>query len=467
MASLIMQNFSVAALFLCLVIFSKFHFSASKSVGFRLKLIPRDSPESPLYPGNLTKLERFQRSVYFSHARANYMTSVSTTNRNATLKPDNIVVHMAYDDGYYIGEVGIGTPPVPVLLVVDTGGGQIWTQCEPCENCFPQDSPRYDSRASSTYQRLPCEHPFCSGDHPLYQCVDNVCVYGTTYYAGSVTKGFASVESFFFNDIDGGSDIVASPVIFGCSHISLNFKFAEGRQISGIMGLNLSPDSLLSQLGDGIDNRFSYCMPPSSEATAPLILRFGNDIPYDTGMIQTTSFFTVPGMHYYMLSLLDISINSIRLHFPPGTFDRSVEHSTTAGFVIDSGAPLTLIDEHTNHVNAYKVLTDALKLYYVSYGLQEKVFAGSDEICYDEKPDFYEHPTITYHFVGADYTVDSRFVSTRFVGHQPNYFCINIIKGSGVSILGANDQQNRRIIYDNNMNSIQFFPEECAHDHPA
>ncbi|KAK1581859.1 hypothetical protein Q3G72_009726 [Acer saccharum] len=177
MASLIMQNFPVAALFLCLFIFSKFHFSASKSVGFSLNLIPRDSPQSPLYPGKLTKLERFQRSVDFSHARANYVTSFSTTTRNATSNPDSIVVRLTHDDFYYIGAVEIGTPPREVLLMVDTGGAQIWTQCEPCINCYDQDYPRYDSEASNTYHRLPCEHPLCSGNNALYQCVNDACVY--------------------------------------------------------------------------------------------------------------------------------------------------------------------------------------------------------------------------------------------------------------------------------------------------
>ncbi|KAK1582930.1 hypothetical protein Q3G72_019599 [Acer saccharum] len=181
-------------------------------------------------------------------------------------------------------------------------------------------------------------------------------------------------------------------------------------------------------------------------------------------MVQTIPFFTAPYLYYYMLNLLDISVNSIPLHFPPGTFDQSVQGSTTLGFFIDSGAPFTLIDQHTNGVDAYSVLTEALQIYYDSYGLQRRVFTGSDQVCYDDRPGFDQHPTITYHFQGADYTVDSRFVHTRFEVNQIFYFCVNVFKGNGLSLLGANDQQNMRIIYDNNINSIQFFPEECAHD---
>ncbi|KAK3199225.1 hypothetical protein Dsin_022640 [Dipteronia sinensis] len=164
-----------------------------------------------------------------------------------------------------------------------------------------------------------------------------------------------------------------------------------------------------------------------------------------------------------MLNLLDISVNSIPLRFPPGTFDRNVQDSTTLGFFIDSGAPFTLIDQRTNRVNAYRALTLALQRHYESYGFQRRPTAINDQICYDERLGFDQHPTITYHFEGADYTVDSRFVHTRFEG-PITYFCLNVFKGNGMSILGANDQQNMRIIYDNNINSIQFFPEECAYD---
>ncbi|KAK3199204.1 hypothetical protein Dsin_022619 [Dipteronia sinensis] len=224
------------------------------------------------------------------------------------------------------------------------------------------------------------------------------------------------------------------------------------------MGLDLAPDSLLIQLGDNIKGRFSYCMAPFSVGTDPLKLRFGDDIPSDTG-VQTTPYTTVSNVNYYVLNLLDISVNSIPLRFPAGTF----QGGTTLGFIIDSGVPFTLIDEHTNKVNAYTALTEALQKHYDSFGLQRRVLPGNDQVCYEDNLDFDQHPSITYHFEGANYTVDSRFVITIF-GVSESYFCVNVLKGNGVSILGANDQQNMRIIYDNNINSIQFVPEECEHD---
>ncbi|KAK3199006.1 hypothetical protein Dsin_022421, partial [Dipteronia sinensis] len=55
--------------------------SAAKSFNFSLKIVHRDSLESPLYPGNLTFEERIQRYIGFSEARASHlMSSISTHN---------------------------------------------------------------------------------------------------------------------------------------------------------------------------------------------------------------------------------------------------------------------------------------------------------------------------------------------------------------------------------------------------
>ncbi|KAK2639579.1 hypothetical protein Ddye_027374 [Dipteronia dyeriana] len=180
------------------------------------------------------------------------------------------------------------------------------------------------------------------------------------------------------------------------------------------------------------------------------------------GCIQ--HFFVVGDHYFFMLNLLDISVNSNRLNLPPGVFQRS---NSTLGIFIDSGTPITLIDQRTNIVNAYELVILALQIHYDTLGLVRTAHSsGSEEnyeLCYNDKPDFQQHPTITYHFQGADYTVDSKFMTIHF-GEQ-GYFCVSILPGNGSSVLGAYHQQNMRIIYDGNNNSIQFYPENCAGDH--
>ncbi|GMN27623.1 hypothetical protein TIFTF001_041058 [Ficus carica] len=68
----------------------------------------------------------------------------------------------------------------------------------------------------------------------------------------------------------------------------MNFEF-EGTSISGIMGLIWSPDSLMTQVADFIQNRFSYCVVPYDKGWArPSLLTFGSVIPTTLGNVQTT-----------------------------------------------------------------------------------------------------------------------------------------------------------------------------------
>ncbi|KAL6191776.1 hypothetical protein ACLB2K_038165 [Fragaria x ananassa] len=230
-----------------LITVSAFHLTLSKPNGFTLKLIPRDTPppppppppESPIYPGNLTTLERIERLIEFSQARARYIELTSSPNAT-TWYPENIRLTLLRDN-FYMVQVGVGTPATGVFLLLDTGGGLIWTQCLPCLNCYPQRTPMFDSSKSITYQKLPCSHPFCQGDHPLYQCVNNECVYNINYGGGASTAGIATIETFTF-PVDTATTVRLGPVVFGCSKYTKNVQFAKGGAISGILGLSLSPD---------------------------------------------------------------------------------------------------------------------------------------------------------------------------------------------------------------------------------
>ncbi|GLT70895.1 hypothetical protein SLA2020_429470 [Shorea laevis] len=48
---------------------------------------------------------------------------------------------------FFMANISIGEPPVPQLLIMDTGSNLLWTQCLPCTNntCFPQTLPVFGS----------------------------------------------------------------------------------------------------------------------------------------------------------------------------------------------------------------------------------------------------------------------------------------------------------------------------------
>ncbi|KAG6637551.1 hypothetical protein CIPAW_11G186200 [Carya illinoinensis] len=333
-----------------------------------------------------------------------------------------------------------------MFLFVDAGGGLIWTQCEPCTNCYPQAYPIYDSTASISYRKLPCNHPLCQGDSALYQCVDGECVYHYEYGSGETTKGIASLDTFELLVGDQTTTEFIPDIIFGCSKESHFPQFAQNGVISGILGLNLSPDSLVSQLFDDEDRRFSHCFVPFPDAMmSPSFLKFGNDIPPPPANIQTTPFVTLPWSFHYHLNLLDISVSSHRIGFHPDTF--KIKKDGSGGCTIDSGTLITQIDQNTVGIDAFSVVMTAFQNYYDSLGQLERVYSTEGfPLCYEYPPDFGDFATMTYHFEGGDYFVDSMYVN--YYSDIGYYFCVAVREGNGQSILGAWHQQNMRITYD-------------------
>ncbi|XVF03948.1 hypothetical protein REPUB_Repub05bG0037600 [Reevesia pubescens] len=455
-------HFLNAKLFLCLLVTlfqHHFAFATTKPIGLSLKAILDDSPESPLYLiENLTRVERIEKLVKITNARANYLDLVSRP--NATVVPDNIRIPIFRDASFYVVGFTIGSQRHPVKLLMDTGGGLIWTQCQPCKNCFPQNLGIYDPRVSATYATLPCSHPLCNGDNRLYNCVDGLCLYNVRYGGGASTRGVASLESFRFF-IDQQNTRSFNNIIFGCSDDSSNIIF-QNSDVSGIFGLNMAPDSMATQFSPLTHARFSYCMLPFSDAIPrPLVLRFGEDIPQlPPQHVQTTLFVPTPPLNYYYLELLDISVANHRLGFNPYTFH--VRTNGLGGCFIDSGALLTYIDSETLGVNAYEAVLTVFAAYYGSQSLQRKTTGIPEglDLCYEYPSYHIDFASITFHFNGADYTVDGQY------GHvfDPSFFCVGIIRGQSGTVLGAWHQQNKRIIYDVGMGALQFADEQCVND---
>ncbi|KAJ4839746.1 hypothetical protein Tsubulata_026023 [Turnera subulata] len=453
--------FQAPNLCLCLSTIFFFHIATSNPTGFSLNLIPRDSPVSPLYPGNLTNLQRIERLIKFSNARGYYLENFSNPNATTTPEPDNIRFTLLRDNFFYMVQVGIGSQQIPEFLLMDTGGGLIWTQCLPCTNCYNQHFPIYNSQASTSYRKLPCDHPLCSGPQPLYQCVNNECRYQYSYGGGASTAGVASIETFKFT-ISPVEAKLFDGIIFGCSNDNRNVQFAKNGVISGIFGLSKSPDSLVSQLWDSIDRKFSYCLVPFDQAIqAPSVLRFGEDIPILPGNLQTTKFVTPPGSYYYYLHLLDISVGLTRIGFAPEIFQ--IRPDGQGGCVIDSGALISRIDQTTIGRNAYRAVMGAFQRYYDAKGLQRigQVPQGF-ALCYKNRPDFNDFVTMTYHFEGANYVLDGKYV--HYFDNDAGYFCVALTPGNGRTILGAWHQQNMRIVYDGNIGALQFTTEDCTKD---
>ncbi|KAL5804417.1 hypothetical protein ACOSQ3_031217 [Xanthoceras sorbifolium] len=432
------QAFWTAMIFL---IISLIQITSSTSIGFTMKIIPITSPESPFYIGNLSESEKtVHQLVEMSKIRA----------LSFSLQ-ENIRLPVSYS-GVYLVKIQIGTPSIPVFLLMDTGSGLTWTQCQPCVNCYPQMPPVYDSRTSRTYQQLPCDHPVCRGNPSLFRCMNRRCVYSENYADGSSTRGIASQESFGFLP-----NTTSVSISFGCSNDNRGFTFAPNSRISGVLGLSTGPESLVRQLGQLINNRFSYCLLRLDQGpTATSYLRFGQDIGTRGRNLQSTPIVTPPGLNHYYLSLSDISVNGRRLGFPPGTF--SLRRNGTGGCIIDSGTTITSIQE-----NAYQTIIGAFASYFSGFRLQRYYGQRNFELCYLKTSSFRSYPTMTYHFQGANFTMISEYVNVIY--NRAGYFCVTLLPNRyQKTIIGAWHQQNTRFIYDLNRGVLQFAPENCMRD---
>ncbi|KAG7957547.1 hypothetical protein I3843_11G181300 [Carya illinoinensis] len=429
-----------STLSLCLtVLVSLLCFTPSDSAGFSLKLIPRFSPESPLYPGNISQSERIQKLAEISHARANYLMSKSS--QNATVDPENIHLPVHEDSIVYSAEPSLGTPQSSQFFLVDGASGLIWTQCLPCINCFNQIPPLFNSIASTTYQKIQCNDPRCR--KPFYKCVNEKCVYTQKYG-----------ETFTFPQ-NNGRVLPVKDMIFGCSNDNQYFTF-RGKKISGILGLNREPESLVSQLKTTIQGRFSYCLVYGDrEMEATSILRFGEDTISTRRDYKTTPLMYQTMKSNYYLHLLDISVGDRRIGFPPGTF--ALKPNGNGGCIIDTGAITTFLDR-----GPYERVMKEFDEHFKSLGVQRVPKVGGMEYCYKSNPKFRAYIPMTFHFQGADYKVEPTYM--YFHDKAKIYFCVALMPFAGKTVLGAWQQQDMRVVYDLNLGVVRFAPENCARD---
>ena len=93
------------------------------------------SPNSPFYDPLETPSQRITKALCRSIDRVNHFKPTSSLSTNAAQ------VHIISNGGEYLLEYSIGTPPVQILSIVDTGSELIWLQCKPCNGFYKQIAP--------------------------------------------------------------------------------------------------------------------------------------------------------------------------------------------------------------------------------------------------------------------------------------------------------------------------------------
>nr|XP_009591343.3 aspartic proteinase nepenthesin-1-like [Nicotiana tomentosiformis] len=217
------------------------------------------------------------------------------------LKKDSVEVQIypVYGTQFLI-PLKIGTPPMPQILIMDTGSFLLWVHCG--FTIGGEGSPA-----------------------PLYQNADS-----SSYVEDVVT--FQSKNE---------SEETIKRLVFGCSSISRGVD-----RCSGVLGLGQRPVSLVSQQNY---TGFSYCIGNIS------------DVNYDSNVLVlgekpiieeiSTPMFMVLGKYY--INLERISVGDKFLDIDPSILTR-IDYQ--GGMIVDSGATSTYLPEI-----AFKKLKEEIK----------------------------------------------------------------------------------------------------------
>ncbi|XP_017431726.1 aspartic proteinase CDR1 [Vigna angularis] len=418
-----------------LVFLQNISFSKALKSSFSVELIYRDSPKSPFYRPTETHFQRVENAILRSIHRANYF-NLDSNDVESTITP---VL------GEFLMNYSVGTPPVQILGIVDTGSNLIWMQCQPCENCYKQDRPIFDSSTSRTYSNIPCVAAEClSGTHTFCNFNNGKhCTYKVTYGDGSTSEGDFSWDTITLTSSTKNVPVAFPQTVIGCGH---NNYGIFGEQSSGIVGLGNGPFSLASQLKPKTGGTFSYCLTPMYEGEAkPSYLHFGDRGEVIEGTVSTPLFINIarPSMYYVVMEA--ISVGSKRIEFPRNGEDGNI--------FIDSGTTITYLpDEVYSGLEGEMVnLVNLPRTNSPQKGLRLcfEITAGEE----------YHIPTVFAHFKGGG-AVQWHSINT-FVKVRETIICLAFRSGFE-AILGYLAQQDILVGYDTQHNTVTFLNTDCT-----
>ncbi|XP_010516745.1 PREDICTED: probable aspartic protease At2g35615 [Camelina sativa] len=440
---------------LCFFIFFSVTLSSSSThhKNFTIELIHRDSPLSPLYNPLNTVTDRLN---------AAFLRSVSRSRRfNHQLSKTDLQSGLIGADGEFFMSITIGTPPIKVLGIADTGSDLTWIQCKPCQQCYKENGQMFDKKKSSTYKNERCDSRNCHALATSERGCDesnNVCKYRYSYGDQSFSKGDVATETISI-DSASGSPVSFPGTVFGCGYNNGGTFDETG---SGIIGLGGGQLSLISQLSSSISKKFSYCLSHKSSTTnGTSVINLGTDsipssLSKDAGVVSTPLVDKEP-LTYYYLTLEAISVGKKKIPYTGSTYnpndDGGIFSETSGNIIIDSGTTLTLLDSGFFDKFGAAVeesVTGAKRLSDPQGGLSHCFKSGSAEIGL---------PELTVHFTGADVKLSP---INAFVKVSEDMVCLSMIPTTDVAIYGNFAQMDFLVGYDLETRTVSFQRMNCS-----
>uniref|UniRef100_A0A0A9CT86 Peptidase A1 domain-containing protein n=1 Tax=Arundo donax TaxID=35708 RepID=A0A0A9CT86_ARUDO len=364
-----------------------------------------------------------------------------------------VVSGLAQGSGEYFAQVGVGTPPAPALLVLDTGSDVVWLQCAPCRRCYAQSGRVFDPRRSRSYAAVACAAPLCSRlDSGGCNTRRGSCLYQVAYGDGSVTAGDFATETLTFAR---GAQVTR--VGIGCGHDNEGLFVAA----AGLLGLGRGRLSFPPQIARRYGRSFSYCLADRTSSLRPSSSR-SSTLTFGSGAVAAAAASFTPTVRnpkmatFYYVRVVGFSVGGARVK---GVSERDLRLNPSTGrggVILDSGTSVTRLARPV-----YAAVRDAFRGAAAGLRLSTGGFSLFDT-CYDlGGRRVVKVPTLSMHFAGGaevalppeNYLIP---VDTR------GTFCFALAgTDGGVSIIGNIQQQGFRVVFDGDAQRVGFLPKSC------
>ncbi|KAK4415619.1 Aspartic proteinase CDR1 [Sesamum alatum] len=387
----------------------------------------------------------FRRSI----SRQSFLRSASL--KSASKSPDSFEATLTPIGGEYLIKVSIGTPPIEILAIADTGSDLTWTQCVPCTQCYKQKAPLFDPTKSTTYRSVSCTSQQCQSLGAGSSSCDrsNDCLYQVSYGDNSYSNGILAVETLSFNSATTHESVAFPKVVFGCGH---NNDGTFNETGSGIVGLGGGSVSIVKQLETTIGGKFSYCLTTLDSKVSSKISFGPNATVAGPGVASTPLVRKSPDTFYY-LTLEGVSVGNEALAYnsiPNSNSKASIEEGN---IIIDSGTTLTFLPR-----SLYNELESTLKKSISGNPVSDP--EGLFGLCYKLPSNGeFNAPPIIAHFTGADVELTQE---STFLEVEKGVVCFTFVPSEDLAIFGNLHQMNFLIGYDLENEKVNFLPTDCS-----
>ncbi|KAI3843368.1 hypothetical protein MKX03_030469 [Papaver bracteatum] len=417
------------------------------SSSFSVKLQSRDTLFKPTHKDyKALTIDRLERDS----ARVKSITSkLDLASTDGILKPRQngdiagpVSSGVKHGSGEYFARVGVGSPPKPQYLILDTGSDITWLQCAPCMKCYNQTGPIFEPSYSTSFSNVSCgtQCRSLSDSGGLSGCSNKTCRYLAFYGDGSYTVGEFVTETLTFDN----SHTSLENIYIGCGHDNRGLFTGA----AGLLALGRGSLSFPSQVNAVV---FSYCL-VDRDSSFSSDLQFGSVAePADA---ITTPLLSHPLYRtFYYVGLTGISVGGQLLNLSQSVFD--INSSIPSGVIVDTGTAITRL-----RADVYLALRDAFVK--ATYNLTSASGFALFDTCYDLSLETsVSVPSVAFWFPGGKSLVLPAKNCLVPVDDKKTFCFAFAPSNSAVSIIGNLQQQGIRVSFDLATSVVGFSPNRC------